>query len=353
MTSGSVPPVGLVVASSSPPEQIGAFASLAEKLGFAELWIPEDYWYQGAIASLVRALAATERIPVGIGIMSAMVRHPAVAAMELASAARMFPGRVRPGIGLGAPPLVAKMGLAPVSQLAALRECIDILRTLLTGQECTAAGEFAAAGIKLQHPPDVVPPIYAGVGGPKMLRLSGEIADGTVISAMSSPAYVRWVTGHISQGLQRRAQPARVHRRPTFAMYCVDENPAKARAAVRPLVAHYLSVVSGKPLVTVNDFAPDVAEMRERGGAAAAALFEKEMPDTWLDDLTVSGDPQTCAKQINRLLEAGADPVVLMPTGHDDIDHVLRLTAEHVLPNVSDLRPGDLAAFPPLSGAAR
>ncbi|MGE0299126.1 LLM class flavin-dependent oxidoreductase [Pseudonocardia sp.] len=336
------PDVGLVLASSTPPELIGSTARLAEELGFAELWIPEDYWFLGSVASLVRALSATERIPVGVGVMSALVRHPAVAAMEIACAERMFPGRVLPGIGLGIPPLMAQMGLNPPSQLSAIRESIAILRTLLAGEECAAGsagdGVFEAKGIRLSHVPATPPPIYTGVLGPRMLRLSGEIADGTVVSAMSSPAYLRWLKGCVEEGVARRAEPpAAPHRLPTFAMYCVHDDPEKARAAVRPLVALYLSHLAASPLVSVNDFGPEVVELCERGGADAAGLIAKEMPDAWLDELTVAGDPATCARRIERLHEAGADSVVLMPLvagDPDEVEATLRITAEQVLPMV-------------------
>ncbi|WP_033288855.1 LLM class flavin-dependent oxidoreductase [Amycolatopsis jejuensis] len=326
-------PVGLAVASSLAPEQVGEVAALAENLGFGELWIPEDYWYLGSIACLVRALSATETIPVGVGVMSALVRHPAVAAMEIAAAERMFPGRVRPGIGLGVPEIVSKMGIKPRSSLGAVRESVAILRTLLSGKAYTEpAGQFEADNIQLTHPPHSVPPIHLGVLGEKMLQLSGEIAEGTVVSAMASPAYLRWLRARIAEGEARRTtKPTRQHRVPAFAMYCVDSDTAAARAVVRPLVSLYLSFLSRSPLVTVNPFGPEVQELCDRGGAE---LIGKEMPDAWLDELTVAGDPATCAERIGALLDAGADSVVLMPVRTDDLETTLRRTADEVLPLV-------------------
>ena len=326
-------PVGLVVASTAAPEKIADTARLAEDLGFAELWIPEDYWCLGSVACLVRALSVTERIPVGVGVMSSLVRHPAVAAMEIASAERMFPGRVLPGLGLGLPPLMDQMGLRPRSQLGALREGVEIVRTLLSGAEVATDGDvFAAKGIKLAHPPDAVPPIYTGVLGPKMLRLSGRVADGTVVSAMASPAYLRWVRQCVDEGVAERTDGVTAHRLPTFAMYAVDNDTETARAAVRPVVALYLSLLVTSPLVTRNAFAAEVADMHARGGADAAELLAREMPDEWLDELTVSGDPKTCAAAIERLHAAGADSVILMPVASDDVEQTIRRTAAEVLP---------------------
>jgi len=62
-----------------------------ERIGFDELWLVEDYFFMGAISAATAALSATERLPVGISIVSAMVRHPAVLAMEIAAIARVYP----------------------------------------------------------------------------------------------------------------------------------------------------------------------------------------------------------------------------------------------------------------------
>jgi alkanesulfonate monooxygenase SsuD/methylene tetrahydromethanopterin reductase-like flavin-dependent oxidoreductase (luciferase family) len=258
----------------------------------------------------------------------------------------MFPGRVRTAVGLGVPPIIAQMGLRPRSQLAAVRESVAMLRALLGGATCdVAGGEFEAHAVELTHPPNAVPPIYTGVLGPKMLRLSGEVADGTVVSAMASPAYVRWVKERVSEGVRNRADGDAVsHRLPTFAMYCLDADEQAARAAVRPLVALYLSYLARSPLVTVNDFGAEVADMCARGGADAAALIAREMPDAWLDELTVAGDPETCARRIDRLLEAGADSIVLMPVRSGDVESTLRLTAAEVVPRVGSRATADHGA---------
>src|SRR5919202_6603186 len=127
-------PVGLVLGSQLPPEQIASTARLGEELGFDELWLAEDYFFTGGISGAAAALGATERIPVGLGIVSAMVRHPAALAMEIATLARIHPGRLRPGIGLGVPSWVRQMRLMPRSRVGAMRECVSSLRRLLAGE---------------------------------------------------------------------------------------------------------------------------------------------------------------------------------------------------------------------------
>ena len=95
--------VGVSLASSIPVTRLVEAYQLAELRGFDELWVHEDYFYHGGFAAAATALQATQHIAVGIGIVSAMVRHPAVTAMEIATLAGAHPGRLRVGIGHGAP----------------------------------------------------------------------------------------------------------------------------------------------------------------------------------------------------------------------------------------------------------
>ena len=287
--------LGLVLGSQNAPEEIAGLARLGESLGFGELWIAEDYFFTGGIACAAAALSATNRIPVGLGVVSSMVRHPAVLAMECSSLARMFPGRFWPGVGLGLPGWIRQMGLSPRSQLTALRECLEALRELMGGAEVSREGQsFAFDGVKLAYPVSERVPIYAGALGPRMLELTGSIADGTIGSIFASVEYVRWARERIAEG---RAAAGRTghHRFACFAICSVDEESERARAALRPVMAFYLSVLAESPLLEVYGIAEQLASLLTGGEERIAA----EMPDEWLHDLAVVGNPEECA---------GADP---------------------------------------------
>lgn len=323
-------PVGLVLGSALPPEKLRDVGRLGEELGFGELWLAEDYFFTGGISGATAVLAATERIPVGLGIVSALVRHPALLAMEISTMERMFPGRVWPGIGLGVPFWVHQMGLMPASQLAAMREGVTSVRRLLAGEELTEEGaSFAFCQVRLTYPLEQPPPVYMGVLGPKMLRLAGEIADGTVASVLAGAAYIRWAREQIAVG-QESAGRSDHHRLTTFAMYAVDRDARAAKATLRPFMAFYLSLMPKNPLTDAYGIGDELLELAQGGAERIAA----EMPDEWLEDLAIAGDPDECAAKIRLLLDAGSDSVALFPMPVERAEEVVRLTGAEVLPRL-------------------
>jgi 5,10-methylenetetrahydromethanopterin reductase len=325
------PSVGLVLGGALPPEQIVESARLGEQLGFSELWVSERYFFTGGVSGAGAALAATERVPVGFSVVSAMVRHPAVLAMEVATLARMYPARVWPGIGLGVPAWVDQMGLMPRSPLGAIRECITSVRRLLDGETLDEKGvNFEFNEVRLTHPPPERTPLYIGALGPKMLRLSGEIADGTVGSGLATTAYIRWAREQIAAGAEAAGCDGH-HRVAVLAVYAVDRDGTRAKESLRPIVAFSLAAVPKSALTDIYGIGDELAELAKGG----PERIQREMPDQWLEDLVVAGEPDECAEKIAALLDAGADSVAIAPGQVERTLDVVRLTAREVLPRIS------------------
>jgi 5,10-methylenetetrahydromethanopterin reductase len=324
-------PVGLVLGSHMPPEKIVPTARLAEQRGFGELWFSEDCFFSGGISGVTAALAGTERMPIGLGIASAVTRHPALLSMEVATMSRLFPGRFWPGVGLGVPLWLHQMGLMPRSPLSALRECVTSLRRLLNGEQVTFEGKiFAFNDVVLTHKPQEPLPIYMGLVNEKGLHLSGEIADGTVLSVLAGTEYIRWARNAVTEAASSagRIDP---HRLVTYVLYSVDRDSRKAKEAVRDVTAFYLEAMPDNALSQVYGITDQVGEMLARGSAAAVA---REMPDQWLEDLAIAGDPDECAAKIRAFLEAGSDSVNLWLFPLEGAEELAELTAREVLPRL-------------------
>jgi 5,10-methylenetetrahydromethanopterin reductase len=204
---------------SNPPELVREFTRRAEGLGYDELWVVEDCFYAAAISTATAALGAAERITVGIGVLPAVLRNPALAAMELAALARLHPDRLLAGFGHGVADWMRQVGAFPESQLAALGETVTAVRRLLAGERVSMEGRHVRLdGVALEHPPERIPPIFTGVRGPKSLRLSGEVADGTILTELSGPSYVRWARERIEEG-RRNAGRTDDHRITVYALW--------------------------------------------------------------------------------------------------------------------------------------
>ena len=329
------PAVGLILGSHIPPERIRTVARQAEAGGFDELWLAEDYFFTGGVSAAAIALAVTERIRVGLGVVSALVRHPAVLAMELSTLSRSFPGRVVGGIGLGVPAWMRQMGLMPRSPLTAVRECVTSVKTLLSGDALTRSGDvYTFDDVRLTHPPEVRVPIHVGATGPKMLRLSGEVADGSILSVGAAVEYVEWARERIAEG--QATAGTTEHRVTAFALYSVDTDAERARERMRGPLAFYKAAGGPNALTDAYGISDELARILARGGEEAVAAA---MPDRWIEDLAIAGDPAICADRIRAYRRAGADAVALFPMPPDATEQLVEMTASEVLPLLGRREP--------------
>lgn len=320
-----VPPLGILIGTSTPPGDVGALAARAEKQGFSEGWVAEEYFGYGGFAGTSLALAATDRIGVGLGIVSATGRHPAVTAMEVASLAAAFPGRLTVAIGHGPS---WRLGLRPASPLGSLEEALVAIRRLLAGEEVDGVGEhFAFHHVKLPYVPDHPVPLLTGVMRPRSLELSGRIADGTVMSILAGTRYLRESAVRIRRGMDRGGRTE--HALPTYALCHVGDSKAEARAVLRPLVAYYLARLgAANPLSGAYGYGSAISAAIAQGGPEA---LEREMPDSWIDALAIAGDAHDVASGILAYAAAGATSVIAVPVREQAGEQLDRFGTE-VLP---------------------
>lgn len=260
--------IGVMYDRDWAPEELPGFARRAEALGVDDLWVVEDLGWNGGVSAAAVALGATERVRVGIGIAPAPLRSPALLAMELATLARVFPGRLVAGIGHGVPEWMAQAGVAARSPLALLEETITSVRALLRGEPVELEGrEVRLDGVRLVHPPVEVPPVVAGVVRPRSLELSGRVADGTVITEGHGPADLEHARALIAKG-----GGASEHSLTVLAFACVGDDPDEVAGTLRPHTEGHGAWLGRPPeeVYTVSGPAPQAAErIRELASAGA------------------------------------------------------------------------------------
>ncbi|MER6012141.1 LLM class flavin-dependent oxidoreductase [Streptomyces bluensis] len=273
--------IGVMYDRDWAPEGLPGFAREVEARGADDLWVVEDLGWPGGVSAASVALGATQRLRVGIGIMPAPLRSPALLAMEVATLARVFPGRLVAGIGHGVPEWMASVGVAARSPLALLEETISSVRALLRGERVELDGrEVRLDGVELVHPPAEPPPLVAGVVRPRSLELSGRVADGTLIAEGHGPRDLESARALINQG-----GAAAGHTLTVFAFCCVGDDADQVTQALRPHV--------------------------EGQGAWLGRPAEQVF--------TVSGTAVEAAGQIRELADAGAGTVVLRMAGPEPV----------------------------------
>lgn len=198
--------IGVIFRPDFRPDGLRGVARAAEAAGVDELWLWEDCFQQGGIAQAAVALASTERLTVGVGLIPAPLRNVTTAAMEFATLESMFPGRTRIAVGHGVQSWMQQAGAAVASPMTLLREYVTALRELLAGETVTVEGRYVRlSDVRLEFPPTQRMPVLIGGTGPKTLRLAGEIADGVVLDAQYTPVTVRNALAHVAAGRSESA----------------------------------------------------------------------------------------------------------------------------------------------------
>lgn len=201
MTDKKVPRVGCVYLPQFAPERLAETAKAADDAGLDELWLWEDCFLSGGISGAAIALSHSSTLTVGVGVLPVPMRNVALTAMEIATLSRAFPGRVRIGVGHGVQNWMAQIGEKVASPMTLLREYLTCLRALLRGERVTFHGRYVNLDdVALDWPPEPGIELLVGAMGPKTLRLSGQLADGTIIAQGTSAETLRAAVAHIRNG---------------------------------------------------------------------------------------------------------------------------------------------------------
>jgi alkanesulfonate monooxygenase SsuD/methylene tetrahydromethanopterin reductase-like flavin-dependent oxidoreductase (luciferase family) len=199
------PTLAAIFTPDQPPERLAAVAAAAETGGLDQLWVWEDCFKESGIATAAAVLASTSRLQVAIGLLPVPLRNVALTAMEIATLARLFPGRLTVGVGHGVLDWMGQVGARVESPMTLLREYTAALHALLQGQRVTTQGRYVHLDdVALDWPPLEVPPLLVGGMRPRTLALAGELADGVIIPSGYSPAEISAAVGHFREGRSGR-----------------------------------------------------------------------------------------------------------------------------------------------------
>jgi F420-dependent oxidoreductase-like protein len=249
-----------------------------EAKGLATFWLPNIFGVD-AIATLAIVGRETERIELGTAVVPTYPRHPIAMAQAALTAGAAANGRFTLGLGLSHKIVIEDlMGMSYAKPLRHMREYLTVLGDLLAGRPAKFAGEEYRVNLGLQVPGAKPVPVLVAALGEQMLRLTGRLADGTIL----------WMTGpktieqHVAPTLFGAAKEAGRPRPRIVANLPValTNQPDAARAWVAQNFAIYGSL-------------PSYRAMLDREGAAGPA------------DVTLAGDEKALDQALARLRDLG------------------------------------------------
>lgn len=274
--------VGAVLRPDHSPEALRDAGVVAEDAGVDEVWLWEDCFKESALSMATAILSRTTRVRVGIGLSPMPLRNVCLMAMEIATIDRLFPGRLIPTMGHGVPAWMKQAGANVASPLTLMREYIPALRELLTGAEVTTNGRYVHLDhVRLDWPPEHPVPIFGAGDGKKTIELTGEVADGTLVTAGRGPDHVAELAALARTGRAR-----------------------SGRGGDQPIV-NYLMAVFG------HDAEPRAAEAMQR----------LDLPAD--EHMAATGAPSDIADRVREFAEVGSGAVILTPFTNEPVNDFL------------------------------
>jgi 5,10-methylenetetrahydromethanopterin reductase len=296
----TAPGLGFCFDRGFPAGLVTEFARRLEAAGAQQLWVIEDCFYSAGVPLAAAALAVSDRLTVGLGILPAVARNPAITAMEIATMCELAPGRVLAGIGHGVQDWMRQMGARTPSPVSTLSEVITAVRRLLRGERVSMQGRHVHLdGVRLDRPPSPVPPVLAGVSGPKSLAMAGRMADGLVMADGTGPLAVRAALAE--------AGAAGGFHVAKFARLCVASDRATSYRTMAPYLAGLLDPPAAQ--LRLTPFYDDLVAWYAAHGMDGLAT----MPADWWSEIGPIGTLDDARAHLDALAAAGVSSIGLVP----------------------------------------
>jgi 5,10-methylenetetrahydromethanopterin reductase len=301
------------------------YARYAEEKGFEAVWQAESRLVRDAIVPMAAYAAVTERIKVGSGVINNWTRNIGLLAATFLTLDDLAPDRVICGIGAWWDPLAKNVGIDRTKPLTAMQETVEVMRRLLNMERVTFHGEFHdVEGIELdvvhgrKEPRNV--PIYIGATGPKMMELTGEIADGVVLNYCVPPSYNEQAMDRLEAGAKKAGRSIDDLDRPQLVVCSVDEDEDKALDTSRELLTQYLA--QQPHIAKASEVEQSVVEKIQSilGWPATHEQIQQAkhlVPDDLVTRITASGTPEQAKAKVQEYIDNGATCPILYPVGGD------------------------------------
>jgi alkanesulfonate monooxygenase SsuD/methylene tetrahydromethanopterin reductase-like flavin-dependent oxidoreductase (luciferase family)/predicted ester cyclase len=276
------------------PAELGAYATLADGLGFGTVWLTQSLVLEPRAA--IAAAASRSRIAFGTAISIMQLEHPLKAAIEARSLSALTGGRFSLGLGVSEPAFVRDaLGLPAPPAAPFAREYVSLVRDGVRTGRLDRTGRFFDVHVQLPPVAASPPPVLLAALQPRMARVAGETADGC-LTWLAPPDYLRetlvpaLAAGAAAAGRPRPRIVALVPVHPTL-------DRAEAVRAVERTIGHHLS-------------RPHYRSMLRRAGLVRGEDGDVSC-DRLLDSVVAWGDAARIRDRLGHYRRAGADEIAV------------------------------------------
>ena len=275
-------------------EGLTELASTAHEQGFDSLWVPQVFGLDTLTAIAVAGQSVPD-ITFATAVVPTYPRHPQMLAQQALTVTAAIGDRLVLGIGPSHQVVVeGSWGISFEKPIRHLREYLEILMPLLHDKSVRFDGESLTtrADIAVDAP---APPVMMAALGPQLLKVTGRLADGTIL----------WMTGPT-----------------TIAEHSAPTIKEAAEKAGRPEPA----VVAGFPICVTDGSAAENDAARERAAKNFAMYGELPSYRAMLDregyegpgDIAIIGGAGEVTDRIGELSDAGVSTFAASEFGSSD-----------------------------------
>jgi 5,10-methylenetetrahydromethanopterin reductase len=323
--------LGLLFLGRRPAARFAEVARHAERAGFDIFWIPDERFFREVYSLCTVVALATERMRVGPCVTDPYTRHPALTAMAIATLDELSGGRAVLGLGAGVSGF-AELGLTRRQPARAVGESIRLLRGLLSGQSAVSDALLPFMGRLDFQPIRADIPIYVAAAGPRMLEMSGALADGVIAEGCMADAVLRDALAHVRHGAQAAGRDPAALDVVARIDVAVDASLERAYDALRPRVARHL--INAAPtferfthrgLEVPSDLRELAAGLGYTHDPAVLAPVAAHITDAYIDAFCIAATPESLPARLRWLVERGVTQIIVNPIAvrGDEVEPVI------------------------------
>ncbi|MFO7549470.1 MAG: LLM class F420-dependent oxidoreductase [Acidimicrobiia bacterium] len=310
--------------------ELASLARWAEELGYGEAWLSEVAGPEAFVTAAATA-AATERMTVGVAVVPAYTRTPAVLAMAASSVSQVLAGRpFRLGIGSSSEAIVDGWnGVAFERPLTRVRETAEAVRAGLD-----EVGDFEGRTVAMRRFRNAAPAagpvsVYVGALNPGMLRVAGAVGDGVCLNMMPAEVVPRQLA-EVRHGAAAAGRDPAGFGVMARLQVAVTDDPAPVREVLRrTFLGPYLAQPVYNRFLAWMGFEDEAAAIAEGWAARDREAVARAVHDGLVDRLTLVGDGGAVRDRLDAFAGAGVTTAALSVLSPDRavVEETLRVLA--------------------------